>query len=57
MQVKKSEMYRMLQMTLITDEAQFDYGEKLEALRELMIQEDLAKYEEEQEAKKNEGVQ
>ena len=55
--MKKSEMYRMLQMTLITDEAQFDYGEKLEALRELMIQEDLAKYEEEQEAKKNEGVQ
>lgn len=54
--MKKSEMYRLLQRTLITDEVQFDYDEKLEALRELMIQEDLAKYAEEKEEKTDEAV-
>lgn len=54
--MKKSEMYRLLQRTLITDEVQFDYDEKLEVLRELMAQEDLAKFSEEQAEKVNEAV-
>lgn len=49
--MKKSEMYRQLQRTLITEEIQFDYDERLEVLRELFTQEDLAKFAEEQEAK------
>ena len=50
--MKKSEIYRLLQRTLITEEVQFDYDERLEALRELFAQEDLAKLmEEAQEAK------
>lgn len=54
--MKKSEMYLQLQRTLITEELQFDYDERLEVLRELMAQEDLAKFAEEQEAKANETV-
>lgn len=49
--MKKSEIYRLLQRTLITEEVQFDYDERLEVLRELFTQEDLAKFAEEQEAK------
>ena len=44
--MKKSEIYYLLQKTLITEEMQFDSDEKLEALRELFAQEDLAKYQE-----------
>ena len=46
--MKKSEIYRLLQRTLITEEIQFDYDERLEALRELMDQEDIAKLMEKQ---------
>lgn len=46
--MKKSEIYRLLQRTLITEEVCFDYDERLEALRELMDQEDIAKLMEEQ---------
>lgn len=49
--MKKSEMYRQLQRTLITEEIQFDYDERLEVLRELFAQEDLAKFSEAQEEK------
>ena len=49
--MKKSQIYYLLQRTLITDEVQFDYDEKLEALRELFVQEDLAKLTEKQEEK------
>ena len=51
--MKKSEIYRLLQRTLITEEVQFDYDERLEVLRELFAQEDLAKYSEEQEEKQS----
>ena len=36
--MKKSEIYRLLQRTLITEEIQFDYDERLEVLKELMKQ-------------------
>lgn len=49
--MKKSEIYHLLQRTLITGEVQFDFDEMLEALRELFTQENLAKFSEEQEAK------
>ena len=47
--MKKSEIYRLLQRTLITEEVQFDYDERLEVMRELMRQEDVYKYAEEHE--------
>ena len=47
--MKKSEIYRLLQRTLITEEVCFDYDERLEVIRELMAQEDIAKYAEEHE--------
>ena len=47
--MKKSEIYRLLQMTVIAEEVQFGFEERLEVLRELFIQEDLAKFAEEQE--------
>ena len=48
--MKKSEIYRLLQRTLITEEIQFDYDERLEVLKELIKQEELEKYSEEHEA-------
>ena len=52
----KSKIYEVLQIMVLHDETElFDTG-KLQILRELMIQEDLAKFAEEQEAKANETV-
>lgn len=46
--MKKSEIYHMLQITAMKD-GNLSYEETLEVLRELMRQEDLAKFSEEQE--------
>lgn len=54
--MKKSEMYRQLQRTLITEEIQFDYDERLEVLRELFAQEDIARVLEGKEVKTDEAV-
>lgn len=48
--MKKSEIYRMLQYMVLRDHEILS-PDKLEILRELMAQEDLAKFTEEQEAK------
>lgn len=48
--MKKSEMYHAMQRMLLT-EREMTLEAKLELLRELFIQEDLAKFSEEQEAK------
>lgn len=53
--MKKSEIYKSLQRITLYY-SPMDYDDKLEILRELMTQEDLAKFAEEQEAKKNETV-
>ena len=53
--MKKSEMYKNLQYIVLRDsESSYDF--MLEALRELMTQEDFMKFSEEQEEKKNEAV-
>ena len=49
--MKKSEIYHVLQKLVLSDSARFNnYDEKLTVLRELFVQEDLAKFAEEQEA-------
>lgn len=48
--MKKSELYRGLQNTVLNDTT-IPNSTKIEALRELFTQEDLAKFSEEQEAK------
>ena len=48
--MKKSEIYHVLQIAVMRD-GNLDYEETLEVLRELFIQEDLAKFSEEREAK------
>lgn len=54
--MKKSEMYKMLQIIVMNEsDGYMDDDCKLETLRELMAQEVLARFSEEQEAKKNEG--
>jgi len=47
--MKKSEIYHHLQLVAMKD-TDLTYDETLEVLRELMAQEDLAKFAEEQEA-------
>jgi hypothetical protein len=55
--VKKSEMYKKLQMIVLDyDRGTIAYDDRLEILRELMVQEDLAKFSEEQAEKANEAV-
>ncbi len=56
--MKKSEMYKTLQI-IVMDEADRYMGNdlKLETLRELMAQEDLARFSEEQAAKANETAE
>ena len=48
--MKKSELYHTLQQIVVTDSELYE-EDKLEILRELFAQEDLAKFSEEQEAK------
>lgn len=48
--MKKSEIYHLLQISAMRD-GDLDYDETLEVLRELMRQEDIALFSEEQEAK------
>lgn len=48
--MKKSELYHCMQEMLISEDCCLDDDVKLEALREMMRQEDLAKFSEEQEA-------
>ncbi len=47
--MKKSEIYHLLQIAAMRD-GNLGYEETLEVLRELFVQEDLAKFSEEQEA-------
>lgn len=49
--MEKSRVYRMIEYVVLEDKNVMQPHEKLEALRELFIQEDLAKFSEEQEAK------
>ena len=49
--MKKSEMYHTLQLLVVRD-LDLDAEPTLEILRELFVQEDLAKFAEEQEANK-----
>lgn len=53
--MKKSEMYKTVQKIMLFHGGTLTADERLQILRELMMQEDLAKFAEEQEAKKNEG--
>ena len=55
--MKKSQFYRKLQLIVLDEDIYFDHMEKLEVLRELFVQEDLAKYAEEQEEQKQEEEQ
>ena len=48
--MKKSEIYKMLQYMVLNEETGYNDDDKLEILRELMEQEDRAKFFEEQEA-------
>ena len=50
--MSKRQMYRKLQVIVLDDNTYFDNTEKLEVLRELFVQEDLARITEEQEADK-----
>lgn len=54
--MKTSEIYRLCQRLVLHGGDLCPDQVKLEALRELFMQEDLAKYTEEQETKKNETV-
>lgn len=54
--MKKSDIYRACQQLVLHAGDLYPDHIKLEFLRELMTQEDLAKFAEEQEAKKNEAV-
>lgn len=47
--MNKSQMYKYAQYSVLGDSS-LSTGEKLEILRELFVQEDLAKYQEKQEA-------
>lgn len=49
--MKKSQLYRMLQHVVLDETKILHNSDKLEMFRELFIQEDLAKFAEEQEAK------
>lgn len=50
--MKKSEIYHVLQKLVLSESTRFtNYEETLTVLRELFVQEDLAKFAEEQEAK------
>lgn len=54
--MKKSEMYKAVQEIVLLHSGTLTSDERLEILRELMTQEDIAEFYEEQEAKKNEAV-
>lgn len=54
--MKKSEMYKEAQRIVLLNSGLLTSDERLEILRELMTQEDIAEFAEEQEAKKNEAV-
>lgn len=55
--MKKSEMYKKLQMIVLDyDRGTIAYDDRLEILRELMVQEDLARFSEEQTGKANAAV-
>ena len=48
--MKKSKLYKMLQYMVLTEVTGYSDDDRLEILRELIAQEDLAKFVEEQEA-------
>lgn len=54
--MKKSLMYSVVQHLVLNDQMQLSNEMKLEILRELMAQEDLARFSEEQTEKANEAV-
>lgn len=55
--MKKSELYKKVQMIVMDyDGSMINYDDKLPILRELMVQEDLARFAEKQGAKQNEAV-
>lgn len=54
--MKKSEMYHKLQVLVLRD-TELPHDHQLDMLRELMLQEGLARYSEDQEAKQHEDIQ